>query len=227
MADAAAEEFARLAIALHEGPSVEDSVEKVLEFALQATGADYAGISFVDGRRRIETAAVTDRVVAELDEIQTQTGEGPDIFVLDDRLSVIVADVRTDGRWPAWAAAVASRGIRSVLSVRMYTTGAVVGTLNVYARDPEAFDVDDQGVAHILARHAAVAFASARKIDHLWQAVDARKRIGQAQGILMERFDLDDDQAFAVLRRYSQDNNVKLRQVADMLVETRKLPEAE
>ena len=69
-----------------------------------------------------------------------------------------------------------------------------------------------------------VALASARKLDNLWQAVDARKRIGQAQGILMERFGLTDDQAFAVLLRYSQDNNIKLRAVADLLVETRSLP---
>ena len=56
------------------------------------------------------------------------------------------------------------------------------------------------------------------------QAVDARKLVGQAMGILMERFDLDSDRAFAVLRRYSQDNNLKLRDVAERLIETRCLP---
>ena len=111
-----------------------------------------------------------------------------------------------------------------MLSVRMYTDDETMGTLNAYSLKPDAFDVDDQAVAHILARHAAVALGNARKIENLWLAVDARKRIGQAQGILMERFDLTADQAFAVLLRYSQDNNVKLRVVADRLVETRELP---
>jgi GAF domain-containing protein len=111
-----------------------------------------------------------------------------------------------------------------MMSVRMYTDDETMGTLNTYSIKPDAFDVDDQGVAHILARHAAVALGNARKIENLWLAVDARKRIGQAQGILMERFDLTADQAFAVLLRYSQDNNVKLRVVADRLVETRELP---
>lgn len=67
---------------------------------------------------------------------------------------------------------------------------------------------------------------TARKIENLRHAVDARKQIGKAQGILMERFDLTADQAFAVLPHYSQDNNVKLQVVADRLIETRDLPKA-
>jgi GAF domain-containing protein len=153
-----------------------------------------------------------------------EVGEGPDVSVLADRLSVIVSDTTTESRWPNWAARVSETGIRSLLSVRMYTDDQTIGTLNAYSLKPDAFDVDDQAVAHVLARHAAVALGTARKIENLWQAVDARKRIGQAQGILMERFELTADQAFAVLLRYSQDNNVKLRVVADRLVETRELP---
>jgi AmiR/NasT family two-component response regulator len=56
------------------------------------------------------------------------------------------------------------------------------------------------------------------------QAVDARKLVGQAMGILMERFDVGDDRAFAILKRYSQDTNTKLRDVAQHLIDTRKLP---
>ena len=55
-------------------------------------------------------------------------------------------------------------------------------------------------------------------------AVDARKLIGQAMGILMERFDVDDNRAFAILKRYSQDTNTKLRDVSEQLINTRKLP---
>lgn len=221
--DRYAEEFAELALALHD-VTVEETVEKVLEFTLKAIGSDYAGVIFVRGKQDIETAAATDPIVAKLDAMQLEVGEGPDVSVLEDRLSVIVSDTKTETRWPRWAARVHDAGIRSLLSVRMYTDDETIGTLNAYSRHPDAFDIDDQAVAHILARHAAVALGSARKIENLWSAVDARKRIGQAQGILMERFDLSADQAFAVLLRYSQDNNVKLRVVADRLVETRQLP---
>ena len=221
--DGYAEEFAQLALAMHD-VTVEQTVEKILEFTLEAIGCDFAGVIFVHGRDHIETAAATDPLVAKLDAIQMDVGEGPDVSVLEDRLSVIVGDTRSDGRWPAWAERVHHVGIRSLLSVRMYTDVETIGTLNAYATTPDAFGVDDQAVAHVLARHAAVALGNARKIENLWLAVDARKRIGQAQGILRERFDLTADQAFAVLLRYSQDNNVKLRVVADRLVETRELP---
>jgi hypothetical protein len=90
--------------------------------------------------------------------------------------------------------------------------------------EPAAFDASDDAVAHILARHASIAVAHARKEASLMQAVDARKLIGQAQGILMERFRVDAEGAFAILRRYSQDNNRKLRDVAVELIHTRKLP---
>ena len=223
--DRYAEEFAELALSLHD-VTVEETVEKVLEFTLKAVGCDYSGVIFVRGKHDIETAAATDPIVAKLDAMQMEVGEGPDVSVLDDRLSVIVSDTRTETRWPTWAARVHDTGIRSMMSVRMYTDEETIGTLNAYSTIPDSFDVDDQAVAHILARHAAVALGNARKIENLWMAVDARKRIGQAQGILMERFDLTADQAFAVLLRYSQDNNVKLRVVADRLVETRELPMA-
>jgi transcriptional regulator with GAF, ATPase, and Fis domain len=221
--DQYAEEFAELSLALHD-VTVEETVEKVLEFTLKAIGCEYAGVIFVHGRNNIETAAATDPLVAKLDAMQMEVGEGPDVSVLADRLSVIVSDTHSETRWPSWSARVADAGIRSMMSVRMYTDDETMGTLNTYSVKPDAFDIDDQGVAHILARHAAVALGNARKIENLWLAVDARKRIGQAQGILMERFDLTADQAFAVLLRYSQDNNVKLRVVADRLVDTRELP---
>ena len=88
----------------------------------------------------------------------------------------------------------------------------------LYSPQPDAFGPDDQAVAHILARHASVALASARHEESLAQAIDARKLVGQAMGILMERFDMDADRAFAVLKRYSQDTNTKLRDVATVLI---------
>ncbi|MGO4258389.1 GAF and ANTAR domain-containing protein [Marmoricola sp. RAF53] len=219
-----AEDFAEMALRLHDEPGVEETVDLVLEYALKAVGCDFAGVIFVHGGTQVETIAATDPLVERLDEIQMEHGEGPDLDTLEDRLSIIVDDTATETRWPGWAARVASAGIRSLLSTRLYTAGTVIGTLNLYSVKPRQFDVDDQEVAHILARHAAVAIGTARKEENLWQAVDARKLIGQAQGILMERFDLTSDQAFAVLLRYSQDNNIKLRKVAERLVETRRLP---
>lgn len=220
-----AEEFAEMALRLHDEPGVEETVELVLEYALKAVGADYAGVVFVHSKTRVETVAATDPLIERLDEVQVRTGEGPDLTALGEVLGVVVDDTTTDQRWPRWAEEVAGAGIRSLLSVRLSTTASMLGTLNLYSRVPHQFSPDDQAVAHVLARHAAVAIGAARKEQHLWQAVDARKRIGQAQGILMERYDLTPDKAFAVLLRYSQDRNIKLRLVADQLVENGSLPD--
>jgi GAF domain-containing protein len=114
-------------------------------------------------------------------------------------------------------------GVASVLDVPMNVSHRIVGILGLYSSRTDAFDTDDEAVAQILARHAAVALATARHEEALTKAVDARKLVGQAMGILMERYHLDSDQAFAVLRRHSQTTNTKLRLIAQELIDTRTL----
>jgi len=219
-----ADSVAEMALRLHGEPSTTETLDRVLDYALQAVDCDYASVIFLHKGSRIETVAATNPVIEKVDQMQLDVGQGPDVDASEDRLVVIVDDTRTEVRWPAWATAVADSGIRSVLSVRLYTSTELLGALNLYSREPQKFDLDDQAVAHVLARHAAVAIAAARKQENLSLAVDARKVIGQAQGILMERYDLDAERAFAVLVRYSQENNIKLREVARRLIETRRLP---
>ncbi|MFG1909556.1 GAF and ANTAR domain-containing protein [Kribbella sp. NPDC048928] len=223
----AATTFARLAVDLHEAGGVEETVDAVVQFALQALDCTYAGVALSSRGSRAEIAAVTDPLVSDVFELQISSQTGPLMTALRDRTPVLIRDTALDERWPEWAAKVAELGVRSVFDVPL-TTGNprtwTVGVLGLYSPDPDAFGPDDEAVAHILARHASVALASARNEAALAQAVDARKLVGQAMGILMERFDIDGDRAFAVLRRYSQDTNTKLRDVAQQLIDTRKLP---
>jgi len=232
MLDVTAEEFAELAVRLHDESTVVETVDLVVQYALKAVDCQYAGVMLVHkprgGKREtghVETAASTDPLVEELDRIQIECGEGPGMGALADGITVRVADTQFDLRWEKWARRMAERGIRSVLSARMSTGASDLGSLNLFHAEPDAFDHDDEAVSAILARHAAVALASVRQAEHLWLAIDARKLVGQAQGILMERFDLSADQAFAVLLRYSQNKNLKLRAVAQLLVSQRSLPE--
>lgn len=221
-----AEELAEMAASLNDEPTLEETVERVLDYALKSIDCAYAGVIFVHAKSRVETVAATSPLVAELDKVQLEHGEGPDLDVLSDpRESVLVADTRTEERWQAWTRTVADHGIRSMLGVRLHTTSTTIGSLNLFDTRPDHFTEGDRTVAHIFARHAAVALSSARDAANLWKAIDARRLIGQAQGILMERFQVDADQAFAVLRRYSQDHNVKLHEVAQRLIETRSLAE--
>ena len=224
---ASADSFARLAIEMHEAPGVEEAIEAVVQFALQALSCTYAGVALYARGSRPEVAAVTDPVVADVYDLQLSSQTGPLVTALQEKTTVLIRDTTSDDRWPEWAAKVAALGVRSVLDVPLVTgAGAhqTVGVLGLYSPAADAFDADDEAIAHILARHASVAVASARHEETMAQAVDARKLVGQAMGILMERFDVDGDRAFAILKRYSQDTNTKLRDVAQQLIDTRKLP---
>ncbi|WP_328333975.1 GAF and ANTAR domain-containing protein [Kribbella sp. NBC_00382] len=224
--ESAADTFARLAIELHDAPGVEETIDAVVQFALQALNCSHAGV-VLRGRGTPEVAAVTDPMVTEAYSLQIDSDAGPLISALERGTTVLVRDTGTDDRWPKWAAKVAALGVRSVLDVPLATgngTRSTIGVLGLYSAEPDAFSEDDEAIAHILARHASVAVASARHEETMSQAVDARKLVGQAMGILMERFDVDGDRAFAILKRYSQDTNTKLRDVAQQLIDTRKLP---
>lgn len=176
-------------------------------------------------RTRIETVASTDPVLAELDSRQMELGEGPDLSLVQGGDDVIVRAIGEDPRWPAWASAVSAAGLRSMIGVRLYTSQRTIGSLNLYDVRPDHFSEPDRQVAHVLARHAALALGRVQDSEHLLRAMDSRKLIGQAQGILMERFKLSPEKSFAVLRRYSQQHNIKLYEVAGALIRTGKLPE--
>jgi GAF domain-containing protein len=221
-----ADVFARLAVELHRESGLEETIDAVLRFALLAVGCTDAGVVLARRAGRLEPAASTAPVVEQIDQLQLAYGEGPALTSVADRneVGLLVKDLALDERWPVWGPEAAALGLRSALALRLHTGGPTLGVLELFHPEPDAFGADEDAVARILAQHASVAVATACQEASLWQAVDARKLIGQAQGILMERFAMDADQAFAVLRRYSQDYNIKLRDVADRLVSTRNLP---
>jgi GAF domain-containing protein len=216
--------LAEMVVSMHEEATATDTVERVLDFACAAVDGSHAAVVFVHGKRRIETVAGTDPAVATLDAKQMELRQGPDISIAREQTGVIVDDTQHEDRWPAWAAAAADAGFRSMMGARLYTSERSMGSINVYDSRPSHFSTADLQVLHVVARHAAIALSRAQESDHLWRAIDSRKLIGQAQGILMERYDLDDERAFEVLRRHSQNANLKLRDVAQLVVDTRQLP---
>lgn len=216
--------FAALATAMHDEPSVAETLESVLTSARYAVACRHAGVMLVHGGNRLEVAAVTEPLLEQVDRIQVESGQGPDLEALAQDRPVLVADTHLESRWPRWAEIVRTLGVRSLLAVPLATDVTTVGTLNLYDPEPNRFDRDDVAIARIFARHAAVALASARNLENVWLAVDARKIVGQAQGILMERYGLAADQALSVLMRYSRDTNTKLRCVAETVIHNRVIP---
>ncbi|MFF0345158.1 ANTAR domain-containing protein [Kribbella sp. NPDC004875] len=222
--DLGADEFARLSLELHDAHGVEETVQAVVDFALQALNCRYAGVALRASDGRPEVPAVTDPVLTEIYQFQMTGGDGPLVECMANHKLLLVPDTTREQRWPEWTKRVLDLGVHSVLDMPLMTGAGTVGVLGLYSIEPDAFAPDDEAIAHILARHASVAVATARREENLAAAVDARKLVGQAMGILMERYNLDGDRAFDVLKRYSQDTNTKLRDVAQRLIDTRRLP---
>ena len=217
--------FADMALDLHDEPTAERTVGRIAEYAKAAMRCDDAGILLVFSRRRIETAAATSERAERAHDLQTELDEGPCLDALIGEESYyLIGDTAADPRWPQWGKIVADLGIRSVLSIRLETRARRYGSLNLYGAEPEMFGPDDLAVASIFARHASIALATSQETDGLQRAMDARKVIGIAMGILMERYAIEPDRAFDVLQRYSQTNNIKLRDVAQQVADRRALP---
>ncbi|WP_187271873.1 GAF and ANTAR domain-containing protein [Aeromicrobium terrae] len=198
------------------------TVEAVTRYACTAVGCEDAGLMLVMGRNRVETPAGTSEDVDRAHQLQAELDEGPclDSVRGGDELH-LVNDIAGDPRWPAWGPAAAELGYRSTIGASLETATRRIGSLNLYSRRAGAFDEADVEVARLLAAHATVALAAADTEQQLRAAVESRTIIGQAQGIVMRAFDLDASRAFAYLTRLSQDQNIKLSQVAEQVIADR------
>lgn len=225
MTEPSAADFAHIAMALHGADGVNATLDRIADLACKTVESDMCGVMVVHRGNRVETAAVTDERVRRADEMQIECGEGPCLEAMDDQSVFIIHDTSTETRWESWCRRVTDLDVRSVLSVRLFTLHQTIGSLNIYSSQPHHFTERDAVIGGIFAGHASVALAAAQTEAGLREAMDSRHIIGLAQGMLMERFDLDREQAFAVLRRYSQDRNIKLRNLAQYVVDRRGLPE--
>ncbi|MFE6196227.1 GAF and ANTAR domain-containing protein [Streptomyces sp. NPDC057838] len=213
-----AEQMAVLARDLLAQDSVQATLDKIAASAVKLVeGCDAAGILTVSKGKAV-TLAVFGDMVEESDRLQGELGEGPCFDAarrVDGERLFRIADMTVpQPSWPRFSRAARDLGIGSMTGVLLYTDRQDFGALNLYSRRPGAFGEDIETAGWLLASHAAVALATARTVDQLEHALETRHAIGEAMGILMERHRLGEDEAFGVLRRLSQEHNVKLRDVA-------------
>ncbi|HEV7650340.1 MAG TPA: GAF and ANTAR domain-containing protein [Actinophytocola sp.] len=206
--------------------TVQQTLDRIIAYAVDLVdGCERAGVLTIESGT-LRTLAATDEIAAASDRIQLELGEGPclDSTLRGERVYRI-ADMATDTRWPRYAPQALALGIGSAMGFLLYTRERNLGALNLYGGRRNAFTEQSEHIGWLLASHAAVAFASARSDAQLQQAIASRQEIGEALGIVMERHKVTEQQAFDLLRRQSQDRNVKLRELARQLAETGELPE--
>lgn len=224
-----AEVFAVIARELQAEADPERTYERVTSAALEVVkGCDHAAISLIKRGRSIDSVAATDEVPVRADRIQYEVGEGPCLEAITAHDSFLADDLASEDRWPRFSRrAAVETGVHSMLSFRLFVEDDTIGALNLYSRQIGAFDDQARAVGAILAAHAAVAMDAAReheRAEQVAQALQSNRRIGIAMGILMNRDLLTDEQAFELLRRASQYLNVKLRDLAEQVIETGDLP---
>ena len=217
-----AQRMAELARASAAPRSVDEVLADVTATARELIpGTDTAGILLVGRNGKFESLAATSEVPHQLDELQMRFNEGPCVQAAVDELLVRTDDFRKEERWPSYAPACVEVGVLSGLSVKLYTAERTAGALNLFSFEPNAFDTNDETIAAILAAHAAAAILASRHGEQMESALSTRDRIGQAKGIIMERYGVDDVRAFEMLKQISQDSNTRLVDVAQRVIDTR------
>ena len=202
--------------------SVDEVLTGVTKTVLEVIpGADVSGFLLFTKSGKFETKAPTSDLMYELDRLQIEHGEGPCVEAAIDELIVRTDDFQREQRWPHYSAEVLKLGVRSALSFKLYTSQRNAGALNIFAMEPEAFGPDDEGVGQVLAAHAAAAILASRQGEQLQSALSSRDLIGQAKGIIMERYNVDAVRAFEMMRELSQADNVKLVDIAKRVIDTR------
>lgn len=201
-------------------------LENMANVAVRAVpGCDHASISLLGGDGVVITAGASDDRSLQLDELQYDAGEGPCLQAIHSGLIVQVDEFATEGRFPGFAWAAAARGVASCLSLPVTVAGRTAGGMNLYGDMASAYNDESMRAGEEVAEQAAVVVAGTRAyersiklVDQLRIAIGSRAEIEQAKGILMARSRCDADQAFDILRRASQRQNVKLRDIAHLIV---------
>jgi GAF domain-containing protein len=193
--------------------------ELVEHAAIEIPGAQYAGVTVTRSAKHIDTPAATHKWPILLDEIQQRHREGPCLTAAWEEKTIHVADLETDERFPLYRRDALERTpIRAVMAFQLFIADETMGALNVYAEQPHAFDQTSRTIGLVFAAHSSVAWNAARRDEQFKRALASRDTIGQAKGMIMERYGVTAVQAFEVLRKLSQDSNVPLVKVATDLV---------
>lgn len=212
--------MAGAAQAINTPGSLDETLDAIVRAAQQTVpGFEHVGISITHGNGEIETRAGTGQLVWEVDDRQYKLRQGPCYDAIRHGGVTIMDDTETETRWPEYVTEVRKLGLRAQMGLQLYTEEGALGGLNFYSLEA-GVDPDAVQLAELFAAHAAIALGRARHEHQLKESVASRQAIGTAVGIVMERYQISEDRAFRFLVRASSTSNIKLRALAQELVET-------
>jgi transcriptional regulator with GAF, ATPase, and Fis domain len=211
--------IAELAAALADGVAIDDMLTKLTSASLElVSGADCAKISLMDNGQ-LRSIAATSQLISSLDDAQQAARHGPCLEAISARNAIRCDDLGTDVRWPRFASHATTAGLHSVLSTPIDIPGDTGATFSLFGFRAGAFGAESETLGAMLAKHASIALVKQRQEREFKAALATRDVIGQAKGMIMERFGVDATQAFAMLAAISQDTNTPVRDLAARFVD--------
>ncbi len=207
------------------------ALNEIVAACVQLFGVSGAGLMVADQQNSLRYAAASDGPGRVLEEVQSETGQGPCVDTFVNGEIVTTDDLATETRWPASRGTLLEQGVRSVLGVPIRLGGVTVGSLNVYIDRKHHWDESERAAlsrygevlettlnAALKARHAS------ELADQLQYALDFRAVIERTVGYLMAEHRVDAVTAFNLLRRAARNQRRKVADVAQHVLDTGTLP---
>lgn len=217
--------FAALAEIIYRGSDAREMYAAICVAAtLSIRGCDHASLLVREGDHYV-TVGASDRIAQAVDELERRAGDGPCIDAIEEETPQIDTDLTSPSLWPRLASVlVEETPVRGAMGFRLLVDKRKGAALNLFSDSPNLFDAESAGRAAVLAAFASVAINAVAKGEDastLRRGLLSNREIGKAVGMLMLLHELTEDQAFDLLRRHSQDLNVKLAEVARAVIENR------
>ena len=202
-------------------PTLEGALDAIAHAARDAVpGFDHVGISVLHTSGVVTTMAATGQLVQEMDTLQYHLAEGPCLSAIREKSLVLADDLaQQQQRWPRYVPRASRAGVRTQMGVPLVSGTETLGGLNFYSTSTSTLDAEASRSAELFAAHAALALAEARRAAEANEAVPTRQLVGQATGILMERFELTEERALYYLVRVAAAGHLELRDVARVVVD--------
>ena len=220
--------FSALAEIIYQGSETSQIYAAICVAAtLVVTGCDHASL-LVRRDGRYVTVGASDDIAQRIDDMERVAGDGPCVDAIEEETPQVETDLTTPNQWPNLAAKIiAETPVRGAMGFRILVDKRKTGALNLFSDRAGVFDAESAGQAIVLASFASVAInavAQGEDVSTLRRGLLSNREIGKAVGMLMMLHGVDEQEAFNVLRRYSQDLNIKLADVARSVIDSRGKP---
>ncbi len=223
--DAVLEHLASITRQLSDADTLQETLQRIVDLGeALLEHCDGVSLMLIGKRGEIDTPAASSQVAYDSDMAQYATGQGPCLGAIADERTVIIEDLETETRWPDYRARALGLGVRSMLSYRLFVTNDSMGALDMYSRQPNAFDRRSTLVGQVFAAQASAAMKAALVEAGHQTTIRSRDVIGQAKGIVMVHNRVTSDLAVEFLKRLSQHRNQKLVELAEEIVRTGQIP---